>query len=99
MASALENLEREIRKLSDEDKERLIEFLMAEVAPGPIHIRELVREFSNVVDGMNASLAATLDHLDGLDSRLEQTAENARQEVLKSDYRWPFASPPSADTN
>ena len=99
MARTLGDLEREISKLSDEDKERLIEFLMAEVGPTPANLRELFQEFGQAVDGMNESLAATLEYLDGFEDRLEQTAIRAREDVLRSNYRWPFPEPPTAEPN
>lgn len=98
MARALADLERDIRDLSQADKERLLDFLVADIESAPAELRRLVRELSLAVDRTSRSLDETLAHLAGRDERLERQRIRVRQEVLSSKDPWPFPERPGVDT-
>ena len=99
MARAIEDIEQEIRKLSQEDKERLYLHLMDELAELPPDAEALVREFAEAMQKMHQALQAAVASFDGLEERLERGRREAREEVLRSGESWPFAEPPSLDIN
>jgi len=90
MARAIADLERDVRALSTEDKQKLLDFLMTELDEPGQEIQDLARQFVAAVERTDRSVKATIDRIDGLDEELERAAGEIRTSVIASDERWPF---------
>jgi hypothetical protein len=91
MARAVADLERDILALSAEDKQALLQVLIAELdAPGE-DVADLARSFVELAERTGRSLQATLKRLDGFDEELERAGNQVRERVRASAERWPFA--------
>jgi hypothetical protein len=91
MARAVADLERDILALSNEDKQALLQVLIAELeAPGE-EVADLARRFVEVTERTGRSLQATIDRLDGFDEEIERAGNQVRERVRAGAERWPFA--------
>lgn len=97
MSRLVEELERDIKALSEADRERLLDRLMLDTDSPPSEVRELVLELGEKAERTQESLDGTLEYLGGLDARLRQRGIEAREEVIRSGERWPFEKPTVPD--
>ena len=67
---------------------------MRDIEPPPEELRALVHELSAAVERTSRSLDSTLAHLAGRNERIERQRIRVREEVLRSNARWPFTEQP-----
>jgi hypothetical protein len=99
MTRAIADLKRDISALSRADKEKLLDFLMFDIESPPEEFWALVRDLSVAVERTSRSLHSALAYLEGSNERMAQQRIRVREEVLRSQERWPFPKPPVSIRN
>jgi hypothetical protein len=99
MARAIVDLERDIRALSNSDKEELLNFLISELDSPIEEFASLARELTNAVDRTGKALESAISRLENLDEELRRGRIEVREAVLRSGEQWPFGHVSSSKAN
>ena len=93
MARAVNDIAKDIRALSTDDKGELLLTLLADLDGTSVReLESLVKDLGESARATNQALESAIARLEGLDEEIERSAAEVRERVLQSDDRWPFAT-------